>query len=568
MKENNFFSKIFQHCEGKVEIRPLPGKPGFFDIEDVGGIAAHCDEFQNSNLYFGVATRDGQGGSKANVVDIPCLWCDLDFKITPHKIVVEKLKKFPFKPSMVVQSGGGIHLYWMLREPVKKSDIATTEDVNHRIADQLGGDHASCDAARILRIPGTLNRKYSPARLCEVAEQNDFFYSLDDFLGILPEPNLNKKQFQGTPQETDWLAKAMQGVSENRNSTGTKIAGYFINKVSPSDVLSILRACNLNNKPPLDEKEIETIAKSVSRYQPNVSVKHKVDMSNVYDSARMVEEYKEYIRTLKQNRFVTGINEIDRQIRGVAGGEVLSIIARSGSFKTAILQNFLKNYIDHSAWAATFFSIEMPVASLTERYLEILDGCTGQEVENLFTDPGQADIRDIAERSFTHELNKLFVVPTRVSLSDIAAYVQLIERERNTRIGVVGVDYLGLMDGPGSSEYEVISRLATGLKTTAKLLNIPMVMLAQTNRQGKSGASEISLDMGRGSGAIEESADFVLGLWQVENGDGQKALICKILKNRKGPEGSLWKLDLIPQTLQIGPNAVKYKPPKNSKSGF
>jgi hypothetical protein len=73
--------------------------------------------------------------------------------------------------------------------------------------------------------------------------------------------------------------------------------------------------------------------------------------------------------------------------------------------------------------------------------------------------------------------------------------------------------------------------------------------------------------MGRGSGAIEEAADFVLGLWQAGDED-EKELICKILKNRKGPVGSRWKLDLIPQTLQIGPKAEKYEPPKNARGGF
>ena len=66
-----------------------------------------------------------------------------------------------------------------------------------------------------------------------------------------------------------------------------------------------------------------------------ISTKHRVDTINVYDSARMIDEYQEYIKNLKQNRFITGINEIDKRIRGVAGGEVLTIIARSGSFKTA-----------------------------------------------------------------------------------------------------------------------------------------------------------------------------------------------------------------------------------------
>jgi len=580
MNQANFFNKLFQFCEGQIEIRPLPGKQGFFDIEDMAGVTVHCAEYQKSNLYFGVATRDGKGGCKENIVHIPCVWSDVDFKDTPRKVAAQNLKEFPFRPSIIVKSGGGVHLYWFLKEPAEQDDITAIEDINHRLADQLGGDHNACDAARVLRVPGTKNRKpeYNPAPLCEVTQQNDFYYSLDDFLEILPESTHNKKEpkqdsSSANGKDPEWLTTAMQGVDTNetsRNATGTKIAGYFINKLPASDVLTILKTWDLNNKPPLGEKELQTIVKSVSRYSPELSLKNRnrVDISNVYDSVRMIDEYQEYIKNLKQNRFITGINEIDKRIRGVAGGEVLTFIARSGSFKTAMLQNLLKNYIQHSSWAAGFFSIEMPVASLTERYLEILDGSTGKEVENLFRDESQVDIKQAAIEQFVKDLERLFIVPTRVSLSDIAAYVQLIEREKNIKIGVIGIDYMGLMEGPGVSEYEIISRLSMGLKSTAKLLNIPVIVLAQVNRKGGGGTNEISLDMGRGSGAIEEAADFVLGLWQAENDTGEKDLICKILKNRKGPVGSCWKLDLIPQTLQIGADAEKYESPKNAKGGF
>ena len=153
-----FFNKLFQFCEGPIEIRPIPGKQGFFDLEDMAGIDSHCAEYQKSNLYFGVATRDGKGGCKENIIHIPCVWCDVDFKDTPREVAAQNLKEFPFRPSMIVKSGGGIHLYWLLKEPAKQDDIEDIEDINHRIADQLGGDHNSCDAARVLRVPGTKNR--------------------------------------------------------------------------------------------------------------------------------------------------------------------------------------------------------------------------------------------------------------------------------------------------------------------------------------------------------------------------------------------------------------------------
>ena len=171
-------------------------------------------------------------------------------------------------------------------------------------------------------------------------------------------------------------------------------------------------------------------------------------------------------------------------------------------------------------------------------------------------------------------------MPTRVSLSDIGAYAALIEREKNVKIGVIGIDYLGLMDGPGSNTYETTSRLATGAKNIAKLLNVPVIMLSQVNRKGGSGHSEISLEMGRDSGAIEEGADFVLGLWKqprdekdmdiwangLSEGPGEIDLICKILKNRKGSEGSTWKLDLVAHAMHIGAEAVPYETKKATRA--
>jgi replicative DNA helicase len=292
----------------------------------------------------------------------------------------------------------------------------------------------------------------------------------------------------------------------------------------------------------------------------------RVDMSNVYDAPRMVDEYKVYLANLKNNRFITSIDEIDRRIRGIGGGEVLTILARAGSFKTALLQNMLRRYVEHSKWAAVFFSIEMPVASVTERFFEMLDGCTGREVERTFTDPAMTEVAAASVKQFTHDLRNLFIVPTRISLEFVPRYVAMIEKRRNVKIGVIGIDYLGLMDGGDGNEYEVTSKLARGIKQVAKAVNLPVIMLSQVSRKGGDGEIEISLDMGRGSGAIEEGADTVLGLWQMErpgscmDGEAEYDLICRILKNRKGSKGSRWVLDLNPQTLQLGADATEYKP--------
>ncbi|HJP19770.1 MAG TPA: DnaB-like helicase C-terminal domain-containing protein [Nitrospinota bacterium] len=224
--------------------------------------------------------------------------------------------------------------------------------------------------------------------------------------------------------------------------------------------------------------------------------------------------------------------------------------------------------------AAALFSLEMPIPSITERYQSIVTGASGSDIEATYesNEPRALKIKDEFKKNFIKELNNLFVIPTRVSISDISDYINLIELEHNVKIGVVGIDYLGLMDGKGLNEYEIISKLSRDIKTMAKQLNLPVILLSQVNRKGGEGQTEITLDMARGSGAIEEGADFVLGLYQVEKKGGtveepesEYDLICKVLKNRKGAANSQWKLELDVDCFRIGSKAEKYIPVKKNK---
>ena len=298
----------------------------------------------------------------------------------------------------------------------------------------------------------------------------------------------------------------------------------------------------------------ECTQKITSNELPTFEKKRVVDISNVYDSKQMLDAYRQYVRTLKDNRFITGIHEIDKRIRGIGGGEVLFIIARAGAYKTAWLQNMLRNYCNVSAWCSLFFSLEMPVANIAERYLQMVDKSSGADVEEFYRENAE-DIIASVERVFNSQLKRLFTVPTKVSLGDMAQYTKLIEREYKSKVGLIGIDYLGLLDHPGRDEYEVVSKAARGIKDLAKYLNVPVIVLSQTSRKGGEGQTEITLDMGRGSGAIEEAGDFVFGLWKDED-----KLICKILKNRKGPPGSAWVLDLNSECFWIGTGASEYKP--------
>jgi len=268
---DKFIKKLFEFCDNYVEIRPLPnaGDRRFFSTYDHEGINNFCDKQHKSNLFFGAASRDGVNGTKDNIINIPAVWTDLDFKDTPRTAARENLKKFPFKPSITILSGGGVHLYWLLKEPAEQSDISQVEDANRRIAIALDGDLNACDASRVLRIPDTLNHKYKPARKVECVDINDFQYSLDDFTETLPEINHTSTNTRKANPE-GWLLEALKGVTAHtpgRDATGAKIAGYFINKLPARDITTILLAWNVHNEPPLPEADIFKILNSVNRYK-------------------------------------------------------------------------------------------------------------------------------------------------------------------------------------------------------------------------------------------------------------------------------------------------------------
>lgn len=132
-----------------------------------------------------MATRNGVG-TKEHIAEIPTVWVDIDFKHVPQDHAKRAVWEFPQRPSLLIESGGGYHIYWRLKESATKDDIAQVEALNRQLAEYLGGDMGATDASRILRLPETFNQKYDPPRPVKVIWQNTFDYNLDDLAAAAP----------------------------------------------------------------------------------------------------------------------------------------------------------------------------------------------------------------------------------------------------------------------------------------------------------------------------------------------------------------------------------------------
>src|SRR4030095_8390151 len=116
------------------------------------------------NVYHAVANRrTNTSGKLSNCSELHTLYIEIDFKHgVPLLDVWKKLRAFPLPASFIVHSGGGLHVYWCLAEPLNLGndiDLARAYQWLSDLAYKLGGEPESTEPARVLRIPDTLNLK-------------------------------------------------------------------------------------------------------------------------------------------------------------------------------------------------------------------------------------------------------------------------------------------------------------------------------------------------------------------------------------------------------------------------
>lgn len=126
------------------------------------------------------------------------LFVDRDFAKTfkaselaaQKKQFVKELKRKMPPPTVVVDSGYGIHAYWRV---VKHFPIKEFTKFQRRIALLLNGDKAIVNLSRCMRLPGTYNPKHGKRILCRVIESNDSAgpYRRNNF-NMLPELPTNR----------------------------------------------------------------------------------------------------------------------------------------------------------------------------------------------------------------------------------------------------------------------------------------------------------------------------------------------------------------------------------------
>ena len=245
----------------------------------------------------------------------------------------------------------------------------------------------------------------------------------------------------------------------------------------------------------------------------------------------------------------TGFTDLDRMTGGLHASELVILAARPSMGKTAFAMNITENVVMKSRKPVLFVSLEMAAIELVERMLCSVARVNGHKVRN-----GRISSEETKRmQTVAAELNSvpLYVddSPTR-NVSEIAGAARRIQRIEGS-LGAIVIDYLQLIqpDDPRDPRQEQVAKMARRLKGLARELKVPVLCLAQLNRQAEDTRDHRPrLSHLRESGAIEQDADVVMFVHRQdyyrakddEDGDDKKGEAMIIIsKQRNGPTGDV-----------------------------
>jgi replicative DNA helicase len=221
--------------------------------------------------------------------------------------------------------------------------------------------------------------------------------------------------------------------------------------------------------------------------------------------------------------------------------------------KTAFALNIAEyNGIDEKV-ATLLVSLEMSSQELGDRLLSSKSGVSTHRMRAGTL--SQDDRGRIVEAAAICSRGELHVVDdASVSVRKIAAHARRLKRKRG--LGLLVIDYLQLIDPVDTkvARQEQVAGIARGLKILARDLKIPVICLAQLNRQGEDRRDHRPrLSDLRESGAIEQDADAVLfvhreEVFRPENDELKGKAEIIVSKQRNGPVGTVelvWRREVM-----------------------
>ncbi len=320
---------------------------------------------------------------------------------------------------------------------------------------------------------------------------------------------------------------------------------YILRQIISAATESVRRAYE-------EQEEVDSLLDEVEQKIFDVGEdRFKGQMLSMKDHAMQAIETIE--RLYERKGSITGIStgfvEFDRMTSGLHPSEMVVIAARPSMGKTALAMNIAEYVAINEKLAVGVFSLEMSSQQLVQRMLCSRARVNLQRVRDGFL--GERDFPSLTAAASKLAEARMFIDDSAsLSILELRAKARRLKAQQD--VSLIIVDYLQLLRSTTRRAQDnrqlEISEISAGLKALAKDLKIPVIVVAQLNRQPeqRTGGKPRLSDL-RESGSIEQDADLVGLLVRPELYEedeearvekaGEAELI--IAKQRNGPVGEI-----------------------------
>lgn len=278
------------------------------------------------------------------------------------------------------------------------------------------------------------------------------------------------------------------------------------------------------------ESMVELPAKLAEEMQEGMS------RSTIRTLTEVLNDVAEKIQKGAEVHIPTGFPSLDRLFDGGWGAGQLDILAARPSVgKTAFMLQMVRAAA-RANYKSLALSLEMTNEELGKRMLYSTERINPYEVSSGRVDWGQFE-------AAVSELDgeKIYLDETAQSLEEVSSAITIAHQQGKCDIAFI--DYLQLMTSNDNAEsiYAQVTAMTRRLKKLAKALKIPIILLAQLNRNSVSERRSPQMHDLRDSGSIEQDADKILMLERPadESGDLGNKVIIWVRKNRNGLAGNI-----------------------------
>jgi len=242
-----------------------------------------------------------------------------------------------------------------------------------------------------------------------------------------------------------------------------------------------------------------------------------MDERQIVSARKIGDVLKETIDIIQQVRMSkspttgvpSGFKDLDSLTAGFQRDEFIIIGARPSVGKTALALNIASNIAIHNKIPTAFFSLEMSANALVQRIISSEGNIKAHNLRTGFL--STSDFNGIVDACAEIYEKPLYIIDMpNGKIMDIRTQARRMRAQQ--KVEIIFIDYLGLIvsDNNKVQRFEQISEISRSLKSLARELHIPIVVLCQLNRDAQ--FETPTLANLRDSGSIEQDADLVLFL--------------------------------------------------------